>query len=144
MKVKLTKPPNWKRLEEAFGVSWDSGVLVTYGDTIHTKSRGGVSPDLIIHEGVHVKQQESIGPEKWWERYIADPQFRLQQEMEAYTKQCNYIRVAFRNDPSKVLRLFNHIWRSMSDMYGGMITYQEAKNALPIEPNRNPTLFQKT
>lgn len=143
MKISTQKPPNWPRLEEAFGVSWDSGVLVTYGDTVHTKDRKGVTPDLIVHELVHIGQQSRYitGPKAWWERYIHDNEFRLKSEMQAYGKQCAYIRVAYRNDQPKVERLFTHIWRSMSGMYGDMISYEEAKRALPIIQDTNRTLW---
>jgi hypothetical protein len=112
-------------------VSWNSGVMVAYGDTVHTTSKG-ISPDLIVHEQTHFRQQAAIGgPEIWWEKYFTDKQFRLEQELEAYEKQCDHIRKFVFNQKKKH-NAFNHIWLSMAQMYGDMITFEEAAELLPI------------
>lgn len=130
MKISNEKPAIFKKCQEAFGVDWDSGVIIAYGDTVYTKSKG-ISPDLIVHEMTHIRQQEQIGKDVWWDRYIADKDFRLQQEMEAYENQCKYIRTHIMNIKKRIF-LFEHIWSSMSRLYGHMITYEKAKELLPL------------
>lgn len=130
MKISTLKPKIFQRLEETFGVDWNSGVIVTYGDTVHCKS-GHLSPDLIVHERTHINQQVTYGPEKWWERYLTDPEFRLLQELAAYKNQCSYIRSYVRS-PYKKYELFQHIWTCMEKNYGDMITYEQAKKLLPV------------
>lgn len=138
MKISTQKPPVWDEVEKKFGIKWESGVLVAYGDTIHTRT-GRVSPDLIIHESVHFKQQEAIGgPEKWWEKYLTDSNFRFEQELEAYGKQCDYIRSYIHNHKKRA-NMFNHIWHSMAEMYGDMVTYKQAAELLP-EFGKNKSL----
>ncbi len=42
MKVCLSKPPNWDKLVELFGVKWGT-VVVTYGENVYCAN--GLSPN---------------------------------------------------------------------------------------------------
>jgi hypothetical protein len=65
------------------------------------------------------------GPEAWWRRYIDDPKFRLEQEIEAYRAQ--YASVA--SFPRPIRReLLAHIVKSLaSGMYGKLVTKEQAR-----------------
>lgn len=131
MIISKEKPPIWNQLEGRFKVRWESGVIVTYGDTVYTIN-GNMSPDIVVHEQVHIDQQTIIGAEEWWNKYLNDPQFRLQQELEAYSRQINYI-VRHIPNRKKQMAIIEHIWKSISSVsYGNMISYKEAKEKLPI------------
>ncbi len=130
MNISTNKPPNWEQLEKKFNVKWDDGVIVTYGDTAYCKS-GGMSPDLRIHEQTHMIQQATMGVEIWWERYFADKKFRLDQELEAYRNQTQYIK-RFVSNRKKRANMMEHIWESMARMYDGMVSYETAKELLPL------------
>ncbi len=43
--------------------------------------------DIIVHETVHLRQQEEMGVEMWLLSYFADPRFRVEQECEAAAEQ---------------------------------------------------------
>jgi hypothetical protein len=137
MKISTNKPPNWSRLTKEFGVHWDSGVIVTYGDTAHTKRVAVMTPDLIAHELVHVIQQKELGPIKWWEKYINDRDFRLSQELEAYTRQAKWIKNTASMPESEKRMRVEHIWKSMATMYKDMVTYKEAKALIPYDTTSN-------
>lgn len=81
-------PPVYKKAQEKFGVDFYKGIVFTYGNTIHV-ANGKLSPDLLVHELVHVKQQAEYpgGKEAWWDRYFEDNTFRFDQEIEAYQAQ---------------------------------------------------------
>jgi hypothetical protein len=52
-----------------------------------------IPDDIIAHEKIHEKQQAAIegGPAEWWRRFFDDVEFRVQQEVEAYAGQYQYI-----------------------------------------------------
>lgn len=133
MKISMQKPPIYERLEEAFGKGlWERGVLITYGDTVHC-AKGSMSADLQEHEQVHIDRQAAYpgGHVAWWERYLIDPKFRLEEELAAYRVQVAYIN---RYTPNKRKRQDKLHWiaKSMSESYGDMITYGQARNLLRI------------
>ncbi len=131
MKISTEKPPNWPDIEAKFHINFQqSGVLISYGDTVHVAS-GGISPDIRIHEQTHLDQQAKMGVEEWWRKYIADKHFRVEQEIEAYRNQVAYIKRYVSNRKKRELYITG-IWKNMSEMYGDMISYQKAQEILPL------------
>ena len=53
MKISHEKPPIYDRLVEAFGIDWNDGIVITYGDTLHTREGNNIPQDLVIHEKKH-------------------------------------------------------------------------------------------
>lgn len=126
MRIVSEPPPSriYNACVKQFGVSFDDGVVFTYGDTVHSKYP--MSKDLEIHEGVHVKQQVDYGVVAWWDKYLTDEDFRLSQELEAYKAQYKWAKknIKSRDDRAKLL---TRIARDLSGtMYGNLLTYQEA------------------
>lgn len=70
-------------------------VIFTYGDKLYNPHGVSISPDLMIHEEVHAKQQSEMGPDPWWKKYLDDKEFRLNQELEAYRAQYKYVKEHF-------------------------------------------------
>ena len=125
MKISTRIPTIYLILKKKFGVQWDKGIIITYGDTIYCKYK--ISPDLEVHEATHIKQQADYGVKEWWERYIVDAPFRLSQELEAYKTQAEWIRKHSNNQKF----LLEKIWTDISSsIYGNMITYEEAKKLI--------------
>lgn len=126
MKVSALPPPNWEYLQKKFGFeSWEKGPIVTYGDTAHFH-KGGMPPDLHIHEEVHVRQQAAMGVEKWFNQYLIDPAFRLDQEVEAYRCQKDYIVDNVMNHKKRTLKI-DFIHECMVKMYDGMVSLEDAR-----------------
>lgn len=127
MKISTEKPPNWNEIIKHFPVTW-GGIIVTYGDTIYC----GVplSTQKAAHEAVHVMQQTSYGVDKWWIRYFEDIDFRLQQEVEAYRKEVQWVNknVKDRNLKYKIIRKI--CLDLSSPIYGSIISIEEAKKIL--------------
>lgn len=128
MKVKYsTKIPEiYEKCKKVFGVDWDKGVIITYGDTVYCKYP--ISPDLEFHEETHVRQQAEMGVEKWWDRYFVDKDFRLSQEVEAYRNQMKYANENYNRNQRRFL--LKKICKDMATIYGGMCTENEAKKLL--------------
>ena len=131
VKISTQKPPDWilKSVKELFDVDWESGVIFTYGNTI-SNSTGEMTEDLLIHEGNHIKQQEKIGADVWWKRYLEDSQFRFDQELECYRKQYQWVlkNVKSRNE---VFRCLFHYAKSLSGpIYGNLKSYNDCVKAI--------------
>lgn len=129
MDIKLEPPPNAAEIEEVFpGVT--SGVrpiLFCYGHSIYNPAKIVIPIQLIAHEAVHSLQQENYGrgPVDWWEVYLVDLKFRLDQEapahkieVEAYREHNN--RHMYRTYRKEVAR------RLASPLYGSLISVKKA------------------
>lgn len=119
-------PPNYDELRTRFNPP--PGTVYAYGDTIYAPhlSASGLPGHLIVHETVHFGQQRAAGgPDAWWRRYIDDPAFRLEQELEAYRAQYRSVAQLPRPERREILA---HICKSLaSRMYGGIVTKDQAR-----------------
>jgi len=124
-------PPKeiYNRAVEQFGIDYNDGVMFPVGDTIYTKYK--MPPDLIVHELIHIKQQEAIGGWKiWWDKYFEDRHFRLAQEIQAYTAQFRYIKKNVKNKEEvndSLIRISRDLGGSM---YGNIINPLEVRKLL--------------
>jgi len=82
---------------------------------------------LLAHELVHLDQQHKIGgAKKWWKKYLSDPKFRIQQEVEAYQNQWDWAKENANRNYRRVLE--KHIPLILSSkLYGNVITKKEAQ-----------------
>jgi len=124
MKPKLesdfSKFPYYSEFKKRFPFK-DDEVIFAYKDTIFCKNLKRLTPDTIIHEQTHLKQQEKFGLDNWFTRYFEDPQFRLDMEVEAYQNQLNSI-LSYNNRNRIYLLILDHL---ASPMYGNIITREE-------------------
>jgi hypothetical protein len=120
------QPEIYKTLHEKFGVEWDSGVIITYGDTVYCKY--DLPEQKIVHEQVHIDQQKN--PKEWWEKYLLDPKFRLFQEVQAYRAECRYLEKTIKDRNKLSLRIHDICKDISSSMYGGIVPYAVAKEAV--------------
>lgn len=92
LKLKFDKPPIWDNACALFEININT-VLFTYGDTIYIPGGRMPTEDLIEHERTHMKQQNYNDKDAalWWGKYLRDPQFRMEQEVEAYAQQYKHL-----------------------------------------------------
>ena len=93
MIIKHENPPEWIMTGCLSSFRVDPMHTVwTYGDTLYNPGGIFVTEDLLAHEQTHQAQQERIegGKDAWWRQYLADPEFRLEQELQAYGMQYAY------------------------------------------------------
>lgn len=91
-KVVRGVPPNYTAIVAAFPAANKPGVIFAYHDTIYVRGEVELTPSLLEHEKVHLRQQatfcEEVGAGRsawlWWQHYLVDPQFRAEQELEAH------------------------------------------------------------
>lgn len=96
------------------------------GDSIYTDY--DLTPDLLIHELVHLRQQEEVGLKEWVYDFLYDVEKRLQYELEAYREQLKSIKD--RNHRAKI-RHISAIQLS-SSLYGNIISFSDAFALLKI------------
>lgn len=136
MKIVRAIPPNFEAVCKAFPeVRNEPRVIFTYGDTIYAPGgEHGVTEDLAVHEEVHQRQQENyglifkkkLGPWLWWNRYLKDSKFRLDQELRAYRKQYRFLKSCISNRDhlhGQLLRLADDL---SAPIYGGLVTKIQA------------------
>jgi len=124
-KISNEKPAIYDKLHEAFGVEWTAGLIIANAGTIHTAVKF-LPPAKIAHEEVHFIQQSKMNIDEWWEKYLADPEFRLRMETEAYQAEVRYIN-KFIKDMNLAYQMKHDIAVTLaSSVYGGIITYSEA------------------
>lgn len=82
-------PPNFEMIKACLPYASEEHVFC-YGDTIYVPDGHELRPDVIFHESLHTMQQGK-DPEAWWNRYLIDPAFRLDQEMKCYCDQYKWL-----------------------------------------------------
>lgn len=128
--IKFSKeiPPIYYKCRDKFGVDWDKGVIFPYGDTIYCKV--DLNEEMMVHEMTHIRQQQKVGVETWWDMYLSDPAFRLTQEVEAYRNQYAFLKTVIK-DRNKLFREKHKILMHLSSsMYGNIVSYTEAMNLI--------------
>lgn len=118
------KPSIYERLKQAFNVNFDDGIIIADGNTIHCKYN--IPPEKIVHELVHIKQQEKVGRDLWWDLYISNPSFRLEQEVEAYKKEYEFICDNIKDRNIRFEFLYGLAQALSSSQYGKLCTGDEA------------------
>jgi macrodomain Ter protein organizer (MatP/YcbG family) len=128
MKFSKDIPDIYARCHERFGVEWDNGVIFAWGDTIYCKE--DITQDMMEHEATHLLQQEPMGVDAWWDKYMEDDAFRLSQEVEAYRNQYLFIQKHIKD--RNALTVYKHkIAKQLSSsIYGNICTYNEALDLL--------------
>ena len=120
------RPPNWAEIQKHFPGADENRVVVTYGNDVYMPTGLNMYPDLRAHEAVHVRQQNAMGVEAWWDRFYVDPQFRMEQELEAYQAQYVFMKGIQRNR-EKLAAFLRFCAKELSGpTYGNMVTFGEA------------------
>ena len=130
MIISHEKPPVYEQCAKQFGVTWEKGVTITYGDTIHFCDKFQLIDHLAVHESTHIVQQMKMGKELWWEKYFADEVFRLHQEKEAYINQYMFIKKNYNRHYRRML--LDKLSNDMAMFYGNMCTKDEAEALLSL------------
>lgn len=121
-------PPNIDAIDAVFHVKATSGVIYAYAPDIYFPPGKQLPPWLMAHEEVHIRQQNDMGgPEPWWEKYLIDPQFRLDQELEAHRVEYSEYCKQYKSIWQRYTALDEMSKRLASAMYGGVITREEAR-----------------
>ena len=128
MKVVNDFPPNIELIAQVFRLSGRE--IFAYGDTIYNPSGGNVSRSLLAHEMVHSVQQ-GTDPDAWWDRYLVDPPWRFQQELEAHRAEYRHVVESgaySRNQRRAILKQIAK--RLASPLYGRLASYEKCRHLI--------------
>ena len=64
--------------------------IFALGEDIYTDYP--LTPDLLVHELVHLRQQAEVGVKEWVYDFLYNPALRLKYELEAYQEQLKSIK----------------------------------------------------
>lgn len=129
MKISGEKPPIFDEANKLFKID-ELGLkpIFAFGKIIFNPYHIEITGDLLIHEQTHAKQQnyDPAVAKVWWDRYLIDPKFRVEQETEAYAAQYKFLckSVPDRNKQAKMLWRIAEILSG--DLYGRAIGHTEA------------------
>ncbi len=129
--IEYAKPPRFEEIQDIFHFDPDY-TLFAWGDRVYNpggKVRADeITSDVVVHERIHLEQQghDYIKANEWWDKFITDPQFRLDQELEAYRAQYQYLCTIFkdRNKRNQIVTLMAKALAS--PMYGSITSFQDA------------------
>jgi hypothetical protein len=123
-------PPNYSKIKERFPDLEKSKPLFSYGGKIYNPFKAEVTKDLEVHEAVHHEQQKLLGDvEKWWDLYLTNSEFRLSQEIPAYSTQYKFIKEVVSPKFSKWF-LERYAFALSGDLYGNLISYGVAESKI--------------
>lgn len=123
------EPPNYLELKQFFPLDLPDYVpLFPWGDKVYNPSGKEIAPDIIFHEYIHSLQQGG-DPEWWWKRYMNSPEFRLEQEVEAYAKQYLFVKTNLNAKAAKDC-LFECADNLSSPLYQLDLTYSQAETLI--------------
>lgn len=116
-------PPNFEDISEAFELSGKE--IFAFGNVIYNPTGKPISAVLKAHEQVHFEQQGDK-PLAWWDRYITDEKFRLEQELEAHRVEYRMFCQMNKDRNKRNMYLQRIAGRLSSKMYGELLLRAEA------------------
>lgn len=129
MRIIKAYPPIWSKIAARFPyIKGKQGILYAWGDRLFNPSGIKIGPAVIAHEEVHGERQcgDCIGSDRiyeWWDRYLNDDAFRLDEEVRAHHAEWAVLAMAGAGwDTLEALAR-----RLSSPLYGNMIGIEEAR-----------------
>lgn len=122
-------PPNYAMLKRAFNLQPSAGVIFSYGDRIFVPNlTAPLPPYLVAHEGVHGERQlaHAGGLDGWWSDYVADPKFRLVEEVLAHRAEYGWHKL-HEGRGGRERALDRIALRLCGPLYGRLMSFDEAK-----------------
>lgn len=110
--------------------------IFAYAPEIYVPSGKPLSEALIAHESVHIERQlayrssHGIGVKGWWRHYLADVQFRYEEELLAHRAEYQYMiqNATCRQMRRSALKMVGT--RLASQLYGGLVSRAQAMEAI--------------
>mgnify|MGYP001615734404 CR=1 FL=1 len=124
--------PNFQELKDKFNVGDDT--IIAYGNKIFVKDKT-LSRDLLVHELTHCERQrfDEASARRWWEKYMEDNDFRLQEEIVAYRNQYDFCLKVFKDRNKRAKILWTMANELSSLRYGNVVNHNEAMNLIKNE-----------
>lgn len=130
MKVRVEHPPMFDAINAEFRVV-GKPILFAWGDTLYNPAGIVISQPLLEHEAFHGWRQLDMGVENWWEMYLVNPAFRLEEEILAHAVEYRSVLAAKGNNRKARRGALIQIAKKLSaPLYGRLITEKAARRVL--------------
>lgn len=127
MQIVNSFPPNHNQIKQF--IPHTKGNVYCYGSQIYAPDSTEIPEDIIFHEATHKSQQERFtNPDLWWQQYCFDKDFRLQEELEAYANQYQWVK-KYINSTAAAYMLEEAAF-NLKEIYGLSISHGEAKSKI--------------
>lgn len=120
MEVAYKLPPMIDEIDAVFHVR-NEPVLFAWGHTIYNPRGIDIPPCLFAHESVHCERQ-GRDIEGWWKRYLADPAFRLDEELPAHRAELRSLIDSSATRAERRFYMRRVARRLAAPLYGSLIT----------------------
>lgn len=139
MKVVEARPPNYDEIRRVFPMASAKGVIFTFGQTIYNPSGVEIPPELMSHESVHAQRQGASldGVMTWWGRYLAEPQFRIEEELLAHRAEYRAFKGMVKDRKLVAQKLEIIAARMSGPLYNNAMTLALAKHLILAEVYQN-------
>lgn len=126
------RPPNHAAILARFPQANRPGTIFAYGDRVYIiGSTDLLTPALRAHEAVHLQRQaDYISPDLWWDRYLIDNQFILDEELPAHRAEYGVLRQTVKDRNVLALHFTAIADRLASPLYGNIVTQTQARQLL--------------
>lgn len=128
MRVLNEKPPNWEEINKLFQLPEGQSTFFSWGDCCYNPSGTPMTAELIRHEETHLEQQghSRVAAKIWWDRFLLDPEWRVEQEAEAYGEQYKFYCTQNKDKNWRFKYLHGIATHLASPMYGSVIKHSQA------------------
>lgn len=129
MKISPEFPPNYTLLQMTFpNLGEELKPIFCYGDIIYNPFNKEITKDLEIHEEVHSLRQGD-NPDHWWQKYLIDKEFRLEEEIMAYGTQYAFVKnLKMKTEVKDWMK--ESMAHSLASDYGLDISYGQAESKI--------------
>lgn len=124
MRIVNERPPVWEAACALWPIA-DKKVIFCWGDIIYNPNGAVVGPSLVAHEKVH-RDRQGDRVEAWWERYLTDARFRLDEEIPAHQAEYDWFKKSLKNRDQIALELLYIAEKLASPIYGNLVSVQRA------------------
>lgn len=123
-------PPLYDEIAAEFGLISQDEIIFSWGDRLYNPNSLDIPPALIAHEAVHGERQGSGQKIRdWWQRYIEERRFRLNEEIPAHLAEYQHIlKNGNRYERRAALKVT--AGRLAAPLYGSLITPVDAIETL--------------
>lgn len=132
-------PPNYRAIVRAFPQIRGQKIIFAWGDRIYNPGRITIGPELLAHEAAHAERQRDMGVEAWWDRYLAEPAWRLNEEVIGHRAEF-LAAAAHMNRRNAERTLVAIAERLAGPLYGHAVDLSTAERLILEGPRHEPDL----
>lgn len=124
-------PPMIDEIDREFDVR-GKPVIFCWGGIIYNPMGVVVTPELEAHEGVHsLRQGRKPGDiEAWWKEYIANPTFRLEEELPAHKAEYKKFCQSHQDRNARSRFLMTVASKLAAPLYGNLLSTRDAMRSI--------------